>query len=147
ARASIGWLGRHRARKWLVREERLVGLIREMRMRSMLTSWTGRDEEQGAQRGADFSFPLPLALRLPQRVVLLEGWKKFEEENGTEEDVERVQARMPQVTKRWRKLDTGDMEEYWDILFADDEREANPATYKFIQNALAWRNKEGGGKT
>lgn len=33
----------------------------------------------------------------------------------------------------------------WDILFADDEREANPATFKFIQNALAWRVKEGGG--
>jgi len=32
----------------------------------------------------------------------------------------------------------------WDILFADDEREANPATFKFIQNALAWRSKEGG---
>jgi len=43
--------------------------------------------------------------------VLLEGWKKFEEEHGTEEDVDKVQARMPQVTKRWRKLDTGDMEE------------------------------------
>jgi hypothetical protein len=34
----------------------------------------------------------------------------------------------------------------WDILFADDEREANPATFKFIQNALAWKNKEGVGK-
>jgi hypothetical protein len=34
----------------------------------------------------------------------------------------------------------------WDILFADDEREANPATFKFIQNALAWRNKDGGGQ-
>jgi len=33
----------------------------------------------------------------------------------------------------------------WDILFADDEREANPATFKFIQNALAWRMKDGGG--
>lgn len=32
----------------------------------------------------------------------------------------------------------------WDILFADDEREANPATFKFIQNALAWRMKDGG---
>ena len=72
---------------------------------------------------------------------------------------------MPQVTKRWRKLDSGDMEECtfailpsrtdhiltdsplsdWDILFADDEREANPATFKFIQNALAWRVREGGG--
>ncbi|KAG8832668.1 NineTeen Complex (NTC) component, partial [Serendipita sp. 399] len=82
-----------------------------------------------------------------ERVVLLEGWMKFEQESGTDEDVARVQARMPQVTKRWRKLDTGDMEEYWDILFADDEREANPATFKFIQNALAWRNKDGTAKT
>jgi len=95
-------------------------------------------------------------------VVLLEGWKKFEEENGDDEDVERVQARMPQVTKRWRKLESGDMEECawlillsdcvlttvadWDILFADDEREANPATFKFIQNALAWRNQDGGAR-
>ncbi|CCA67446.1 probable protein CCN1-putative cell cycle control protein [Serendipita indica DSM 11827] len=82
-----------------------------------------------------------------ERVVLLEGWKKFEEEHGTPEDVERVEARMPQVTKRWRKLDSGDMEEYWDILFADDEREANPATFKFLQNALAWKTKQGGGDT
>ena len=43
--------------------------------------------------------------------MLLEGWKKFEEEHGTAEDVERVEGRMPQVTKRWRKLDSGDMEE------------------------------------
>lgn len=96
----------------------------------------------------------------------MEGWKKFEEENGTPEEIAKVQSRMPQVTKRWRKLDSGDMEECefmfqgvvyllnamlifslsdWDILFADDEREANPATFKFIQNALAWRSKEGGG--
>jgi len=34
----------------------------------------------------------------------------------------------------------------WDILFADDEREANPATFKFIQNALAWRNQDGGAR-
>jgi crooked neck len=34
----------------------------------------------------------------------------------------------------------------WDILFADDEREANPATFKFIQNALAWRSKGSGGQ-
>jgi crooked neck len=44
-------------------------------------------------------------------VVLLEGWKKFEEENGTPEDVEKVQSKMPQVTKRWRRLESGDMEE------------------------------------
>ena len=110
------------------------------------------------------TFPAILIVSL-QRVVLLEAWKAFEKSNGTEADVAEVQARMPQVTKRWRKLDNGDMEECtffapdvprtgrvlmhrssdWDILFADDEREANPATFKFIQNALAWRMKEGGG--
>lgn len=46
-----------------------------------------------------------------QRVVLLEAWKAFEESNGTDANVAKVQALMPQVTKRWRKLDSGDMEE------------------------------------
>lgn len=27
----------------------------------------------------------------------------------------------------------------WDIVFADDEREANPTTFKFLQMAHAWK--------
>lgn len=35
----------------------------------------------------------------------------------------------------------------WDMIFADDEREANPTTFKFLQMAHEWsqRNKKSGG--
>ena len=38
----------------------------------------------------------------------------------------------------------------WDLVFADDEREANPTSFKFLQMAHAWRaaqeaQKNGGG--
>lgn len=36
----------------------------------------------------------------------------------------------------------------WDIVFADDERESNPTSFKFLQMAHAWKaaqGKAGGG--
>ncbi|KAG8715162.1 NineTeen Complex (NTC) component [Ceratobasidium sp. 394] len=78
-----------------------------------------------------------------ERVVLLESWKVFETEHGTEEQVAKVQAMMPQIIKRWRKSDeSGALEEYWDMLFADDEREANPTSFKLLQMAHAWKNAQ-----
>ncbi|KAG8785197.1 NineTeen Complex (NTC) component [Ceratobasidium sp. 428] len=78
-----------------------------------------------------------------ERVVLLESWKAFETEHGTEEHVAKVQAMMPQIIKRWRKSDeSGALEEYWDMLFADDEREANPTSFKLLQMAHAWKNAQ-----
>ena len=38
----------------------------------------------------------------------------------------------------------------WDIVFADDERESNPTSFKFLQMAHAWKAaqaKAGGGST
>lgn len=38
----------------------------------------------------------------------------------------------------------------WELVFADDEREVNPASFKFLQMAHAWANargKKGGGST
>lgn len=38
----------------------------------------------------------------------------------------------------------------WELVFADDEREVNPASFKFLQMAHAWKNaqgKKGGGPT
>lgn len=38
----------------------------------------------------------------------------------------------------------------WELVFADDEREVNPASFKFLQMAHAWKNaqgKKGGGST
>lgn len=47
---------------------------------------------------------------------------------------------MPTTRKRWRKAEDGSgaLEEYWDLAFPDDERDANPATFKFFQAAQAW---------
>jgi crooked neck len=30
----------------------------------------------------------------------------------------------------------------WELIFADDEREANPTSFKFLQMAHAWKNSE-----
>lgn len=82
-----------------------------------------------------------------QRVALLETWKSFEETHGTPEDVSKVQSMMPIVSKR-RHVDqeTGQTVEDWDLVFADDEREANPTSFKFLQMAHAWKAaKQGGG--
>ncbi|CCO36421.1 Pre-mRNA-splicing factor CLF1 [Rhizoctonia solani AG-1 IB] len=78
-----------------------------------------------------------------ERVVLLEAWKAFEQEHGTEEQLKKVEGMMPQIIKRWRRGEgSGALEEYWDMLFADDEREANPTSFKLLQMAHAWKNAQ-----
>ena len=98
-----------------------------------------------------------------QRVVLLEIWKAFEEKYGTTEEVIKVQGMMPITSKR-RVVDkeTGQTVEGtlitsaqadhvlssvsdWDIVFADDERESNPTSFKFLQMAHAWAAKKSTG--
>ncbi|KAF9077362.1 TPR-like protein [Rhodocollybia butyracea] len=76
-----------------------------------------------------------------ERVALLEVWKTFEETHGTADDVAKVQGMMPVVTKK-RHVDqeTGQMVEDWELVFADDERENNPTTFKFLQMAHAWKS-------
>ncbi|GLB42431.1 putative pre-mRNA-splicing factor CLF1 [Lyophyllum shimeji] len=80
-----------------------------------------------------------------ERVALLEVWKTFEETHGTDADVAKVQGMMPIVTKR-RHVDeeTGETVEDWDLVFADDEREANPTSFKFLQMAHAWKTAQAG---
>ncbi|KAL5514901.1 CLF1 [Sanghuangporus baumii] len=82
-----------------------------------------------------------------ERVVLLEGWKEFEQQHGTQADVDKVQAMMPIVSRKRRKVDElGDtMEEYWDMVFPDDEREANPASFKFLEMAHKWKRMQAAG--
>lgn len=95
-----------------------------------------------------------------QRALLLEAWKTFEEQHGTEEDLARVQEMMPTTRKRWRKAEdgSGQLEECewivvvpldiadtpdWDLAFPDDERDANPASYKFFKAAQEWAAQRG----
>jgi crooked neck len=42
-----------------------------------------------------------------QRALLLESWKTFEEEHGTEEERAKVQEMMPATRKRWRRTEDG----------------------------------------
>ncbi|KAJ6597040.1 pre-mRNA-splicing factor CLF1 [Mycena vulgaris] len=81
-----------------------------------------------------------------ERVALLEVWKTFEQSNGSPDDVAKVQGMMPIVSKR-RHVDTetGQTVEDWDMVFADDERESNPTSFKFLQMAHAWKQSQGGG--
>jgi crooked neck len=82
--------------------------------------------------------------------------------------MEKVEGMMPIVSKKRRKVDeAGDMEEEcaynnlpitwnftcsvdllmmmtlgdadWDMVFADDERESNPASFKFLEMAHKWK--------
>lgn len=80
------------------------------------------------------------------RALLLEAWASFEDEHGSDEDRARVAELKPQTRKRWRTEENGELGEYWDLVFPDDERESNPTTFKFFQAAQQWAaNKEKGG--
>lgn len=99
---------------------------------------------------------------------MLEAWKAFEEANGTEGDIAKVQGMMPIVGRKQHvDKETGQVVEGeiihlvslghvgngvldWELVFADDEREVNPASFKLLQMAHAWKNaqgKKGGGST
>lgn len=97
-----------------------------------------------------------------QRVVLLEAWKVLESSEGDAASLAKVEAMLPRVVKKMRKVD-GDasmMEECtslpplssfpvltsgwvdYDMIFADDETAAsNPASLKFLELAHAWKMK------
>lgn len=96
------------------------------------------------------------------RVVLLEAWKSFEVQHGSTQEeeelgqqatsarVKEVEGKMPRVVKKRRPIsgpaaDGGMMEEYYDLLFPDDEdREGGKAktSFKLLAMAHAWRQKQ-----
>lgn len=76
-----------------------------------------------------------------ERVALLESWKAFEQTNGSPQNVDKVEKMFPIVSKKRKTDETGQVVEDWDMVFADDERESNPTTFKFLQNAHAWAQK------
>ena len=101
-----------------------------------------------------------------QRVALLQVWKSFEEQRGTADDAAKVEAMMPvQGKRRYVDEETGQLVEGmfpyvlfyenktnhscadYDYIFADDEREANPTSYKFLQMAHAWAAAKKAGGT
>ncbi|OAX36528.1 TPR-like protein [Rhizopogon vinicolor AM-OR11-026] len=78
-----------------------------------------------------------------ERVALLEAWKAFEQVHGSESDVAKVQGMMPIVGRKQHvDKETGQVVEDWELVFADDEREANPRSFKFLQMAHAWKQSQ-----
>ncbi|KIJ37089.1 hypothetical protein M422DRAFT_33945 [Sphaerobolus stellatus SS14] len=75
------------------------------------------------------------------RKALLLAWKSFEEENGAEEQVLKIEGMLPTAKKVRKQIDEYNQEEVWEEIFPDDLREANPSTFKFMQMAQAWKSK------
>jgi crooked neck len=88
-----------------------------------------------------------------ERVVVLEAWKAFEAEHGQSadalqrgapnEELRKVEARMPRVVKKRRAVEGSmAMEEYYDLLFPDDEDAQTKPSFALLQAAHAWRQKQ-----
>lgn len=81
-----------------------------------------------------------------ERLLLLESWRSFEDEFGTESDKERVDKLMPAKVKKTRRkvqVDNGcdaGWEEYWDYIFPEDA--ANQPDLKLLQMAKLWKKQQ-----
>ncbi|OXB74325.1 UNVERIFIED_CONTAM: hypothetical protein H355_006854 [Colinus virginianus] len=80
-----------------------------------------------------------------ERVMLLESWKTFEEEFGTDSTKERIEKLMPEKIKKRRKLQAEDgsdagWEEYYDYIFPEDT--ANQPNLKLLAMAKLWKKQQ-----
>lgn len=77
--------------------------------------------------------------------MLLDSWRKFEDEFGTVADKERVDRLMPEKVKKRRKVQTDDgsdagWEEYYDYIFPEDA--ANQPNLKLLAMAKLWKKQQ-----
>lgn len=78
--------------------------------------------------------------RKAERVTLLNAWLAFERQQGSAEDVAKVEKQMPRKVRKTRKNEDGEMEEYIDYVFPVDEQQ--PADISnFLAMAQAWKQK------
>ncbi|KAH8788647.1 hypothetical protein F5883DRAFT_8683 [Diaporthe sp. PMI_573] len=76
--------------------------------------------------------------RKAERVTLLNAWLAFEREQGSAEDVAKVEKQMPRKVRKTRKNEDGEMEEYIDYVFPADEQQ--PADISnLLAMAQAWK--------
>ncbi|KAG9045708.1 NineTeen Complex (NTC) component [Tulasnella sp. UAMH 9824] len=71
--------------------------------------------------------------------LVLNSWKPFEDENGSADDIEKVNRINPHKELVWEPSELGGMEEVWAWKFDDDIQEENPNAFKFLQMARAWK--------
>ncbi|KAM9317196.1 crooked neck-like protein 1 [Gastrophryne carolinensis] len=80
-----------------------------------------------------------------ERLMLLESWRSFEQEFGSESAQERVAKLMPERVKKRRKLQAedgsdGGWEEYYDYIFPEDA--ANQPNLKLLAMAKLWKKQQ-----
>ncbi|KAF7647503.1 hypothetical protein LDENG_00171390 [Lucifuga dentata] len=80
-----------------------------------------------------------------ERLMLLESWKEFEKEFGSESSRERVRKLLPEKVKKRRKLTAEDgsdagWEEYYDYIFPEDA--ANQPNLKLLAMAKMWKRQQ-----
>ncbi|KAJ7413825.1 Crooked neck-like protein 1 [Pitangus sulphuratus] len=80
-----------------------------------------------------------------ERVMLLESWRSFEEEFGSDTTKERIDKLMPEKIKKRRKLQAEDgsdagWEEYYDYIFPEDT--ANQPNLKLLAMAKLWKKQQ-----
>ncbi|NXO43018.1 CRNL1 protein, partial [Locustella ochotensis] len=80
-----------------------------------------------------------------ERVMLLESWRSFEDEFGTDATKERINKLMPEKIKKRRKLQAEDgsdagWEEYYDYIFPEDT--ANQPNLKLLAMAKLWKKQQ-----
>ncbi|XP_030577074.1 crooked neck-like protein 1 isoform X2 [Archocentrus centrarchus] len=80
-----------------------------------------------------------------ERLMLLESWRDFEKEFGTDGTRERVRKLLPEKVKKRRKLTAEDgsdagWEEYYDYIFPEDA--ANQPNLKLLAMAKMWKRQQ-----
>ncbi|XP_051780684.1 crooked neck-like protein 1 [Erpetoichthys calabaricus] len=80
-----------------------------------------------------------------ERLLLLESWRDFESEFGTEATKDRVRKLIPEKVKKRRKLQAEDgsdagWEEYYDYIFPEDA--ANQPHLKLLAMAKMWKKQQ-----
>uniref|UniRef100_A0AAV2K7H8 Crooked neck-like protein 1 n=1 Tax=Knipowitschia caucasica TaxID=637954 RepID=A0AAV2K7H8_KNICA len=80
-----------------------------------------------------------------ERLMLLEAWRDFEEQFGSEQNQERVHKLLPEKVKKRRKVTAEDgseagWEEYYDYIFPEDS--ANQPNLKLLAMAKMWKKQQ-----
>uniref|UniRef100_A0A8C7Z5T2 Crooked neck-like protein 1 n=1 Tax=Oryzias sinensis TaxID=183150 RepID=A0A8C7Z5T2_9TELE len=80
-----------------------------------------------------------------ERLMLLESWRDFEKEFGSDSSRERVSKLLPEKVKKRRKLTAEDgsdagWEEYYDYIFPEDA--ANQPNLKLLAMAKMWKRQQ-----
>jgi crooked neck len=99
---------------------------------------------------AERVLPEPRPQAKEERVMLLEAWRDFETQMGTEASLQRVVKLLPRRVKKRRLLKNEQgqevgWEEFYDFIFPDEE--AQSSALKMLERARAWKRKMEAGTT